>query len=119
MKQHFTENKFTNGEDMFRQGGLLNAIDLNKTEFAISYDDFDKNNTLLRPFLKWAGGKSQILPIIRSKYPDELGKKISKYAEPFVGGGAVLFDILNFYSLKEIYISDINAELINTYPRRD
>ncbi|MCQ4726811.1 DNA adenine methylase [Anaerotignum faecicola] len=115
MKQHFTENKFTNGEDMFRQGVLLNAIDLNKTEFAISYDDFDKNNTLLRPFLKWAGGKSQILPIIRSKYPDELGKKISKYAEPFVGGGAVLFDILNFYSLKEIYISDINAELINTY----
>ena len=40
---------------------------------------------------------------------------MSKYAEPFVGGGAVLFDILNKYDLESIYISDINAELINTY----
>ena len=41
--------------------------------------------------------------------------KIIKYAEPFVGGGAVLFDILSKYDLEEVYISDINAELINTY----
>lgn len=40
---------------------------------------------------------------------------ITKYAEPFVGGGAVLFDILNKFDLDEIYISDINAELVNTY----
>ena len=41
--------------------------------------------------------------------------EITKYAEPFVGGGAVLFDILSKYDLEAVYISDINAELINTY----
>lgn len=69
----------------------------------------------LKPFLKWAGGKSQLLNDIRDVYPDGLGKTITKYAEPFVGGGAVLFDILSSYNMKEIYISDINKELINTY----
>ena len=42
-------------------------------------------------------------------------KKITKYAEPFIGGGAVLFDVLNRYDLSEVYISDINAELVNCY----
>ncbi|MDR2598770.1 MAG: Dam family site-specific DNA-(adenine-N6)-methyltransferase [Oscillospiraceae bacterium] len=69
----------------------------------------------VKPFLKWAGGKSQILNEIRSKYPSKLGTDITKYAEPFVGGGAVLFDILSNYEMKEIYISDINHELIQTY----
>lgn len=67
-----------------------------------------------KPFLKWAGGKGQLLKEIESYYPFESGK-ITKYAEPFVGGGAVLFDILNKFDLEQIYISDINAELINTY----
>lgn len=73
------------------------------------------NNIQLKPFIKWAGGKGQLLETIRKKYPDELGVNITKYAEPFVGGGAVLFDILSKYDLKSVYISDINAELINTY----
>ena len=68
----------------------------------------------VKPFLKWAGGKGQLLPEIERYYPFEDGK-ITKYAEPFVGGGAVLFDILSKYNLEEVYISDINAELINTY----
>lgn len=68
-----------------------------------------------KPFVKWAGGKSQILGEIRHKYPAGLGTSITKYAEPFVGGGAVLFDILTHYSLSEVYISDINRELIHTY----
>ena len=72
------------------------------------------NSKSAKPFLKWAGGKSQLLKEIRNYYPFR-DKSIIKYAEPFVGGGAVLFDILSKYSLKEIYISDINAELINTY----
>lgn len=68
----------------------------------------------IKPFLKWAGGKGQLLSEIEKYYPFESGK-INKYAEPFVGGGAVLFDILSKYDLEGIYISDINAELINTY----
>ena len=69
---------------------------------------------IIKPFLKWAGGKGQLLKEIEQYYPFENGK-ITKYAEPFVGGGAVLFDILSKYDLEEIYISDNNAELINTY----
>lgn len=69
----------------------------------------------IKPIVKWAGGKSQLLSSIRMKYPSELGKSITKYAEPFVGGGAVLFDILGKYNLEAVYISDINAELINMY----
>ncbi|MCD7775360.1 MAG: DNA adenine methylase [Clostridiales bacterium] len=67
-----------------------------------------------KPFLKWAGGKGQLLAEIEKYYPFE-DRKIFKYAEPFVGGGAVLFDILSKYDLEEVYIGDINAELINAY----
>lgn len=68
----------------------------------------------VKPFLKWAGGKGQLLLEIEKHYPFKSGK-ITKYAEPFVGGGAVLFDILSKYDLEDVYISDINSELINTY----
>ncbi len=64
-----------------------------------------------KPFVKWAGGKSQLLNEIKAKYP----KKIDKYCEPFVGGGAVLLDILSNCQPKEILINDINVELVNTY----
>lgn len=73
-----------------------------------------KEDGAVKPFLKWAGGKGQLLNEIAKYYPFENGI-VTKYAEPFVGGGAVLFDILGKYSLEEIYISDINYELINTY----
>lgn len=68
-----------------------------------------------KPFLKWAGGKGQLLEIIRQHYPLALGKQITKYAEPFVGGGAVLFDLLSRFAFQEVFISDTNRELINTY----
>ena len=67
--------------------------------------------TTVKPFIKWAGGKSQLLNEIRAKYPD----KIDKYCEPFVGGGAVLFDVLANCHPREVLINDINAELVNTY----
>lgn len=73
-----------------------------------------KEKTTVKPFLKWAGGKSQLIKEIECYYPFYDGHT-TKYAEPFVGGGAVLFDILSRYDLKDVYISDINAELINTY----
>ena len=65
------------------------------------------------PFLKWAGGKRQLIPIIEKMYPFD--DSYTRYVEPFIGGGAVLFDILSNHNVKEIYISDINEKLVNTY----
>ncbi|MDE6426616.1 MAG: DNA adenine methylase [Ruminococcus sp.] len=65
----------------------------------------------VKPFIKWAGGKSQLLNEIRKKYPE----KIERYCEPFVGDGAVLLDVLANFQPKEILINDINAELMNAY----
>lgn len=72
-----------------------------------------KYNTsmIAKPFVKWAGGKTQLLTEIRKKYPDT----IEKYCEPFVGGGAVLLDVLSNFQPEEVFINDINKELINTY----
>jgi DNA adenine methylase len=75
---------------------------------------YDKKSTAT-PFLKWAGGKGQLLDTIRTYYPKELGTSIKKYCEPMVGAGAVLFDIVNNYNLDEIIINDYNVELINVY----
>jgi DNA adenine methylase len=70
---------------------------------------------ITKPFVKWAGGKGQLLPEIQKTYSVGLGTKYTKYVEPFVGGGAVLFDILNRFDIESVYISDINRELILTY----
>ena len=72
--------------------------------------------TLARPFIKWVGGKSQLLNEISNRYP----RNFTKYCEPFVGGGAVLFDVLQRsqqlgIKLEAVRINDINKELINTY----
>ena len=67
--------------------------------------------TLAKPFVKWVGGKSQLLEEISGKYP----QTIKKYCEPFVGVGAVLFDILSKKHPSTVLINDINKELINTY----
>ena len=72
-----------------------------------------KKEAKIKPFLKWAGGKGQLIEKIERFYPFD--NKINKYAEPFIGGGAVLFDILNKFELEKIYISDVNIELLNCY----
>ena len=65
----------------------------------------------LSPFVKWAGGKRQLLSQIRERMP----KEYNNYYEPFVGGGAVLINILQKYDVKEAYAFDINIDLINCY----
>ena len=67
------------------------------------------------PFVKWAGGKAQLLDVLKSNLPSDIGRTIKRYAEPFVGGGAFLFSLLEEYSFEEIYISDNNKELMNAY----
>ena len=69
-----------------------------------------------KPFLKWAGGKGQLIDAFDNMFPQELiNGKIKTYIEPFVGGGAVLFHILQNYKIEKAYINDINKELINCY----
>lgn len=71
---------------------------------------------IVKPFIKWAGGKGSLIPQLKKFYPFELkNKTINKYVEPFVGGGAVLINILQKYDIKEVYAFDINNDLINCY----
>ena len=71
---------------------------------------------IAKPFLKWAGGKGQLINTFDEMFPNELKEgKIKTYIEPFVGGGAVLFHILQNYDIEKAYINDINKELINCY----
>jgi len=65
------------------------------------------NKITLKPFVKWAGGKTQLLSQLNSYVP----KKYGRYLEPFVGGGAFLFSL----SPKSAIINDSNGELINCY----
>ncbi len=70
-----------------------------------------------KPFVKWAGGKSRLLDDIKKTLPQDLSQRESvTYIESFVGGGAVLFWILQEYpNISRAIINDINAELICTY----
>lgn len=70
-----------------------------------------------KPFLKWAGGKSQLLDELEDRLPKEIkhSKTIEKYVEPFVGGGALFFYLKSNYNIKESYLYDINKELIIVY----
>ena len=69
-----------------------------------------------KPFLKWAGGKTQLINDIEKALPTNITQTNFTYIEPFVGSGAVLFWMLNnFPNLKKAVINDINEDLINTY----
>lgn len=74
------------------------------------------NDTLAKPFLKWAGGKGQLISMFRDFYPVELKTgEIKNYYEPFIGGGAVFFDVVQQYKVESAFLYDINPELILTY----
>lgn len=73
-------------------------------------------NQIAKPFLKWAGGKTQLINDIEKSLPDFVYKDKFTYIEPFVGSGAVLFWILNkFQNVEKVVINDINEDLIITY----
>lgn len=80
-------------------------------------DSTISKQTKAKPFLKWAGGKTQLLPTIESFLPESFRKEWNvTYVEPFVGGGAMLFFMLqNYPNIKSAIINDINSHLIKTY----
>ncbi len=72
--------------------------------------------TKAKPFLKWVGGKSQLLDQMENYYPRALWQgEIKRYVEPFLGGGAVFFALAQNYNIKSAYLSDLNKDLILTY----
>ncbi|MDY6938232.1 MAG: DNA adenine methylase [Cyanobacteriota bacterium] len=80
----------------------------------ISASSFDRSPYPLsppKPFLKWAGGKTQLLSQIKNYIPTFEGR----YYEPFIGGGALFFYLQFNLKLKYAYISDINPDLVTTY----
>lgn len=70
-----------------------------------------QKNITIPTFIKWAGGKTQLL----NQFADFFPKQFNKYFEPFLGSGAVFFYIKNSYPDKEFFLSDNNQELINCY----
>lgn len=77
----------------------------------------NKNTDGARPFLKWAGGKNQLLSELEKRIPPHMveSKVIENYIEPFVGGGAFFFFLANNYEIKKATLIDINRELILCY----
>lgn len=73
-------------------------------------------NRIAKPFLKWAGGKTQLISDIEKVLPRDFMTKKFTFIEPFVGSGAILFWILNnFPNVEKAVINDINSDLTNTY----
>ncbi len=73
-----------------------------------------QKNVELKPFVKWVGGKGQLVHELEQKLL-AIPNMPKKYAEPMIGGGALFFALLSKYEFEEVYIGDSNAELINTY----
>ena len=73
----------------------------------------DVRTELVRPILKWAGGKRQLLPELRPFYP----RRFDRYVEPFLGSGAVFLDLHNLGLLdrRKVALSDVNADIIGCY----
>jgi DNA adenine methylase len=106
------ERKSSYTSHINRKKTCIEKISVNETPI---YDNINGNIT--KPFLKWVGGKTQILDKLLLEFPTE----INNYREIFLGGGSVLFAILN--SIKnnnikahgKIYAYDLNEPLIYTY----
>ncbi len=82
-------------------------------EINIVKKDNNNNKKLPKPFLKWAGGKRQLIPQMINYFP----KNFFTYIEPFIGGGAIFFYLYcnNLLANKKVVIFDINEDLINSY----
>lgn len=78
---------------------------------------FEREYTNAKPFLKWAGGKTQLLEAFNSRLPTHITKNrtIDSYIEPFIGGGAMFFFLKRNFDIKKSFIFDVNPELIVGY----
>jgi len=78
------------------------------------------NNISPMPFVKWAGGKRRLAPLLIESFPQDFNPLKNRYFEPFIGGGALMFALGEpesklFIPGEKLYINDMNPELTNTY----
>src|SRR5687767_11260412 len=88
------------------------------SELKVAYNlSFIETSVKAKPFLKWAGGKGQLLEKLAKLFPPEIRNGgIKKYAEPFIGGGALFFYVAQeFPQIEHFFISDVNQELVLAY----
>ncbi len=123
MLKKYSNNENEVIQNIFRKYGNSNRIMAIETKYQTSettesvvQDLFNPYNVGAKPFLKWAGGKGQLLDRFQELYPEKLKrKKIKNFYEPFLGSGAVFFDIAQKYDIENAFLYDINEELILTY----
>jgi DNA adenine methylase len=88
-------------------------------EVALDKQIYTKNSQVInaKPFLKWAGGKTQILSELELRLPLHIKRSgiIDRYVEPFMGGGAFFFLLKRDYKIRKSFLVDINRELIIVY----
>jgi len=84
---------------------------------SMKYKRTNSMKQIARPFLKWAGGKTQLLVELGKRLPNNIKHKrsIGRYVEPFVGGGAMFFFLKSKYQIEESFLFDVNSELIMAY----
>ena len=89
---------------------------INSKNLYATINSYDQT-VFAKPFLKWAGGKSQLIPELSSRLPKEVidTGKIDTYVEPFVGGGAFFFYLKSRFHITNSFLFDINRELIVGY----
>lgn len=85
--------------------------------FVITYNAMNEKNIQAKPFLKWAGGKGQLLKQFQVRFPQELNGKgiIKRYYEPFLGSGAVFFWVIQNCKIEKAYINELNPEIYLCY----
>ena len=89
----------------------MSGLDTKSTQSEGGIIESDKSSSYSRPFVKWAGGKGQLISELLKRVPDNL----EVYREPFLGGGALFFALHRKGVKFRAFLSDINPELINCY----
>jgi DNA adenine methylase len=94
-------------------GVVAHPLSNTEPQFELFSGDADRETRFARPFVKWAGGKTQLLPQLAPFYPPR--GSVKRYIEPFLGSGAVFFQVKAMVAPREVLLWDNNRELIDTF----
>lgn len=103
----------TTGEVCIKNNRRFIGVEKEKGYIMEAQERLEYSEFKAKPFVKWAGGKSQLINVLFDKLPDM--EQIDTYVEPFIGGGAMFLEMCQKYNFENIIINDMNEALINTY----